>query len=886
MQMKGHNMKASQLHFMLLLITASIVCAGQFPREVHCYRGKTPKVDGVICKGEYDDAVEFNDEKWLERFNPVADDSDLSLKWWVKHDGENFYFAFDVTDDVLYGIETTRWLPDGFLKAHELTPEGFPWFGDGLEIMMNPTNQWPLTEEAVCVGDGTSWQMVCNFTKSRLGGVGKGGLMEGEPRSSKRAWDTYQSWIKRGAMKAVVCKKKDDSGFVVEWMVKADPCIEVRPGEFWSPKMGVVKMGFNLAVQDLDEKATSKDAPFNIHHENWLAGGQDIEYWLREYGTLIVHPGPKPLMLFVSPHGSDENAGSEDKPFKTIQAAQEKVAQLKEKGLKHNIVVALRGGTYAIDKPPVFGPQHGGDANYSVTFTAYPGHEWPGEKVLISGGRAITGWTKGENDIWVTKLPQVQEGTWWFRQLFADDERLPRAKYPNDSYLILKHIEEKNTKFTFHEPLTVGDLNGQNAELVVLEHWSIARGIVTDTDANGLRTKDTLGWYGTPWWCQPGPNMPAYLEHALEFVDQPGEWYLDKTAGVLHYKAEPNENPNERYFVAPVAMQLLQIEGDEDKTVRNLHFKGLEFAYSGWHLPPFGYSGGQAAHYCRRYKIDPTYAVPLAVKLAFAEDCTLEMCRFAHIGSSGVGFAAQTHRNRIIGCEVYDVGANGIMSGWWRTEDRPPRRWFENDWKDPNYVPIENEFSNNYVHGCGRICFGAVGIWNAFTQKSTITHNVVSDMPYTGISVGFRWDDSPTSQKECRVAFNHVYDAMKELGDGGAIYTLGFQPDSELVGNLLHGVRRSAAAIGSHNNGIFFDEGSTGFLVDRNIIFDTSAEPIRFNSSKKESQTFKDNYFGVSPTDVRFPWALAAQAGIEPFYRMKVLEISGLNSKIEKRSGH
>ncbi len=44
--------------------------------------------------------------------------------------------------------------------------------------------------------------MVCNLTKSRLGGIGNGGLLEGEPRSSESAWDTYQSWILSGAQQA------------------------------------------------------------------------------------------------------------------------------------------------------------------------------------------------------------------------------------------------------------------------------------------------------------------------------------------------------------------------------------------------------------------------------------------------------------------------------------------------------------------------------------------------------------------------------------------------------------------------------------------------------------------------------------------------------------
>ena len=56
------------------------------------------------------------------RSRRTTDPRDLALRGWVKHDGKRLYFAFDITDDVLYGIDTPRWLPDENPKAHELTP--------------------------------------------------------------------------------------------------------------------------------------------------------------------------------------------------------------------------------------------------------------------------------------------------------------------------------------------------------------------------------------------------------------------------------------------------------------------------------------------------------------------------------------------------------------------------------------------------------------------------------------------------------------------------------------------------------------------------------------------------------------------------------------------
>ena len=205
----------------------------------------------------------------------------------MKHDGKRLYFAFDVTDDILYGIDTPRWLPNENAKAHELTPEGYPWFGDEMELLINATNKWSGHEGAA--GNGLSWQMVCNLTKSRLGGVGKGGLLEGEPRSRQDAWNTYQRWITSGAQQAVAKRKSSGKGYVIEWAINFDPCLEIEPGKFYSLSMGDRPMGLNIAVGDLDTPASGAGNFGDFHHEEWFAGDPQRRTELREWGTLWIH---------------------------------------------------------------------------------------------------------------------------------------------------------------------------------------------------------------------------------------------------------------------------------------------------------------------------------------------------------------------------------------------------------------------------------------------------------------------------------------------------------------------------------------------------------------------------------------------------------------------
>ena len=854
--------------------------AGEWPRELHVYAGTAPTLDGVLSEGEYDDAVSFSGvEGWAPQFNPTADPEDLSLEGWAKHDGTKLYFAFSVTDDVLYGIDTDRWLPDENPPAHALTPEGYPWFGDGIELLVNASDRWSEEDGENNSGDGSSWQMVCNLTKSRLGGIGVGGLLEGERRSDPHAWKTYGAWIGSGAMRAVARPKESGKGFVVEWEMEANPCLEIEPGRFWSPDLGIVRMGFNMTVQDLDEKARGEGNFGNFNHEDWWAGEKDKRTWKKQWGTLIVHPGPKPTEIHVSTKGDDKNPGTADAPVATIQRARDLIRKFVKKGLDRDLLVILREGTYELDNTLLLTPEDSGTERYSISYTNYPGYEYPGEKVTVSGGRPLSGWKRKNGVTWSLHVPEVENGEWWFRQLFRDNTRLPRSRYPNgDEMLTVDSVSQDLRTLGLRQTLPEFDSSNQDVELVVLQNWSISRALVEDVNSNrAVVAKTPLGWVGHSGGAggtvtQPG--KAAFLEHAKEFADEPGEWYLDCQSGELLVGAGEEEDLSDATMVAPKLERLLAVEGSAASPVRNVHFRGLVFAYAEWPLPEFGYRGIQAGYYgTSEEPREPAFCQPAAMEFRHAHNCSVSLCRVKHTGASGVGLGAGCRDTRIVGNEFFDVGCNAIHIGH-RTEALLGENILDADWPDLDLVPSHNEASDNYVHECAATSYGGVGIFDAFTQHSKISHNLVSDLPYTGISVGFKWSTDPTSQQDCLVENNHICNVMGKLIDGGGVYTLGLQPETVLRGNLIHDVLRPPFAPHppeDQNNGIFFDQGSKGFLVEGNVIFGTVGEALRFNQCDRAWHTWNDNLLGVGPTDVRFPWFPAAQAGIEPAYRMKVL---------------
>jgi solute:Na+ symporter, SSS family len=268
-------------------LLAQILPAGDSPSKLACPPGAAPVIDGVLAPGEWDDAARISGPQgWISQFSPVKDRQDLSFTIYTKHDKEQLFFAFDVTDDLLYGIDTPRWLPDNNPKAHDLTPDGWPWFGDEVELLIHAGPRWKGDEPAA--GNGFAWQMVCNLTKSRLGGIGKGGLLEGEPRSDPNAFATYRRWIESGAMRAAAKPKPGRKGYIIEWSIRFNPCLEIEPGKFYSPALGDRPVGLNIAVGDLDEKETGAGNFGNFHHEDWFAGQKDVRTQLRYWGTLWI----------------------------------------------------------------------------------------------------------------------------------------------------------------------------------------------------------------------------------------------------------------------------------------------------------------------------------------------------------------------------------------------------------------------------------------------------------------------------------------------------------------------------------------------------------------------------------------------------------------------
>ena len=95
--------------------------------------------------------------------------------------------------------------------------------------------------------------------------------------------------------------------------------------------------------------------------------------------------------------------------------AQTAVRSLLTGAVPGDIVVQIAGGGYPQAKTLTFGPEDSAEG-FTVTYAAAPG-----QKVLLTGGRTITGWQRVDDRLWMAEVPEAKSGRWYFDQLFVDE---------------------------------------------------------------------------------------------------------------------------------------------------------------------------------------------------------------------------------------------------------------------------------------------------------------------------------------------------------------------------------------------------------------------------------------------------------------------------------
>ena len=257
----------------------------------------------------------------------------------------------------------------------------------------------------------------------------------------------------------------------------------------------------------------------------------------------------------VAPSGSDENPGSEAKPFKTIQRARDEVRKVNQT-MTGDIEVILHGGTHPLSETLVFDQRDNGTGGHNVVYKAAVG-----AAPVLSGGKRITGWKADANGRWKAVCGEH------FRQLYVNGKRAVRARSPEAK-------AEKAREWYDLGMATVPGMelfgeNGYRTTDVAMADWRNPGDVEFCYYVGWCHTRckvDSIvrdGAHAVVRMVQPHfmlarrkeglrAELPNYVENALELLDEPGEWYLDRSAKLLYYKPRPGEKMNEVEVVAPV----------------------------------------------------------------------------------------------------------------------------------------------------------------------------------------------------------------------------------------------------------------------------------------------------------------------------------------------
>ncbi len=551
--------------------------------------------------------------------------------------------------------------------------------------------------------------------------------------------------------------------------------------------------------------------------------------------------------LFVSPGGSDLATGTESAPFATVSKALRQARELRrlqDPLVKNGIHILLKTGSYQLDEPIYIRPEDAGTKE-SPTFIEAA----PDAKPVISGGIPVTGWhkvissinglpAKANGRVWVADIPFVAGSKYNFRQLWINGLKATRAKTEISRIL---NWNKKNGTCWIPTPKNGSLKNVAGLEMFIHQWWEIANLRIKTFEVHGdstllsfqqpeAKVQNEHPW-PAPWISKETGNSAFYLSNAIQFLDEPGEWYLDLNNHKLYYWPKSGEDLLHADVIASHLETLISIEGSVDRPVSNIRVTGIAFQYTGWLRPS---EQGHVPHQLGMYmlesyklKIHGTPAnknldnqtwvgrSPAAVSVAYADHVDFENCIFQHLAFSGLDYGKGTIDNTIKGNLFTDIGGNGIVAGLFSEQSSEIHLPYQPT--NEKEICSNLEITNNLITNVTNEDWGCAGIAAGYVRNAAIHHNEISEVNYTGISLGWGWTANTNAMRNNHVFANKIHHYAKQMYDVGAIYSQSAQPGTVIELNYIDSIYKAPYAhLPSHWFYLYTDEGSSFITVKNN----------------------------------------------------------------------
>ena len=516
-------------------------------------------------------------------------------------------------------------------------------------------------------------------------------------------------------------------------------------------------------------------------------------------------------VLYVSPDGSDTADGSFLSPLCSLEGAKNAA-----KSMAGHVTVYFRAGTYLFDNTVNFDENDKSD----VTYKAYDG-----EKVVFTSGAAYSDFEKCTvNGHEAFKKYVGTDAD--FSILFDENEMLEQGRFPSSGYLNVKSVsdddilikpETESEYYTAYSGMyadssELSELdNIESATVKILHWWKDETLQISDYDGKtGHITFDKA----------PSMTVNAgdrfFLLNVYEAVDEPGEWYLDKSDGVLYVIPEEGSSPDDYTVFGATLETLINVDGVDSISFENIIFRGNGRSY-----------------YAEREHSQAAYNADSCVKYKNASDFHMKNCEFRDIGASAVFVGENVENADVDSCVFNNIGAQAVFVKGENVDVTDER------------VTKNIRIINNSISEYGRYYYNAVGVLVIHANSVEISHNEIHDGYYTAVSVGWVWGYSYSVTYNNKICDNLIYNIGQGwLSDMGGIYTLGNQPNTVVSGNVIHNVSADPEESGYGGWGIYLDEGSSYMLVEKNLVYACGSDAYHLHYGSYN--TVRNNIFALS----------------------------------------